>query len=53
MLSGIEEIKVIGAYIFVFGFHCPSVIRVLPSTRDIEPYVTFVPSCISVGPKNY
>ena len=39
--SGIEEIKVLGAYIFVFALHCPLVIRVLPNTRDIDrDYVT-------------
>ena len=36
--SGIEEIKVLGAYIFVFGLHCPLVIRVLPNTSDIDRY---------------
>ena len=38
MLSGIEEIKVLGAYIFVFGLYCPLVIRVIQNTRDNDRY---------------
>ena len=38
MFSDIEKIKVLGAYIFVFGVDCPLLIRVLPNTRDIDHY---------------
>ena len=53
MLSGIEEIKVLGAYIFCL---CPFVIRVIPNTRDIEPLLTLYMLslvCVSVGRRNY
>ena len=53
MFSGIEEIKVLGEYIFVFGLHCLSVIS---NTRDtlgtLFDLIHPVP-CISVGTKNY
>ena len=36
--SDMEEIKVLGALIFVFGLHCLLVIKVPPNTRDIDRY---------------
>ena len=53
MFNGIEEIKILGAYIFVFGLHCPLLIRVLPilGILTVIDLIHAVP-CISVGPKN-